>query len=81
MAKKRYTVALFIGHMENEFSEEVFLGAAHTAEQLDINLVVFPVKFIETIKHNLISEKYQYQYNCMCSYAENNSFDAIGVYM
>lgn len=77
MAKKRYTVALFIGHMENEFSEEVFLGAAHTAEQLDINLVVFPVKFIETIKHNLISEKYQYQYNCMFSYAENNSFDAI----
>ncbi|MBP1565049.1 MAG: GGDEF domain-containing protein [Oscillospiraceae bacterium] len=77
MAKKRYTVALFVGCMENEFSEEVFLGAAHTAEQLDVNLVVFPVKFIETIKHNLITEKYQYQYNCMFSYAENHSFDAI----
>lgn len=75
--KKRYTIALFIGHMENRFSEEVFLGAAHTAEQLDINLVVFPVRYIETIKHDLIRQKYQYQYNCMFSYAEKNSFDAI----
>ncbi len=77
MAKKRQTIALFIGQMENEFSEEVFHGAALTAEQLDLNLIVFPVGFIETIKHDLITEKYQYQYNCMFSYAENSSFDAI----
>ena len=75
--KKRYTIALFIGHMENHFSEEVFLGAAHTAEQYDINLVVFPVRYIETIQHDLIRQKYQYQYNCMFSYAEKGSFDAI----
>jgi len=75
--KKRYTIALFIGHIENEFSEEVMLGAAHTAELLDVNLVVFPVRYIETIQHDLTNKKYQYQYNCMFSYAENNSFDAI----
>ncbi len=77
MLNKRYTIALFIGHIENEFSEEVMLGAAHTAEQLDVNLVVFPVRYIETIQHDLNSKKYEYQYNCMFSYAENNSFDAI----
>lgn len=75
--KKRYSVALFTGNLENKFSEEIFLGAAHAAEQLDINLVVFPVRFIETIQHELIGSKYQYQHNCMFSYAENSSFDAI----
>lgn len=74
---KRYTVALFIGHMESKFSEEIFLGAAHAAEQLDINFVVFPVRFIETIQHDMVSKRYQYQYNCMFSYAEHGSFDAI----
>lgn len=77
MAGKRYTIALFIGPMENRYSEEIFLGAANTAEQSDINLVVFPVKYIETIQHDLIRQKYQYQYNCMFSYAEKASFDAI----
>ena len=76
--KRRFSVALFIGHMESSFSEEIFLGAAHAAENLDINLVVFPVRFLEEEHTNdSLSKKYHYQYNCMFSYAEHNSFDAV----
>lgn len=79
MSEKRFTVALFLGDLENEFSSEIYYGAAHTAEQLNINLIVFPVRFIEsdTVQHELQNKKYLYQYNCMFSYAENQSFDAI----
>lgn len=76
--KKRFSVALFVGHMESKFSEEIFLGAAHAAENLDINLVVFPVRFLEEEHTNdYLSKKYHYQYNCMFSYAENHAFDAV----
>lgn len=76
--KRRFSVALFIGHMESRFSEEIFLGAAHEAESMDINLVVFPVRFLEEEHTNdSLSKKYHYQYNCMFSYAENHSFDAV----
>ena len=64
--------------MESKFSEEIFLGAAHAAESMDINLVVFPVRFLEEEHTNdSLSKKYHYQYNCMFSYAENHSFDAV----
>lgn len=76
--KKRFSVALFVGHMESKYSEEIFLGAAHAAEEVDINLVVFPVRFLEEEHTNdSLSKKYHYQHNCMFSYAENNSFDAV----
>ena len=76
--KKRLSIALFVGHMESKFSEEIFLGAAHEAENLDINLVVFPVRFLEEEHTNdFLSKKYHYQHNCMFSYAENKSFDGI----
>ena len=76
--KKRFSVALFVGHMESKFSEEIFLGAAHAAEHLDLNLVVFPVRFLEEEHTNdALSKKYHYQYNCMFSYAEKQSFDAV----
>lgn len=76
--KKRFSVALFVGHMESKFSEEIFLGAAHAAERLDLNLVVFPVRFLEEEHTNdALSKKYHYQYNCMFSYAEKQSFDAV----
>ena len=76
--KRRFSVALFVGHMESKFSEEIFLGAAHAAESMDINLVVFPVRFLEEEHTNdSLSKKYHYQYNCMFSYAENHSFDAV----
>lgn len=64
--------------MESKFSEEIFLGAAHAAETLDLNLVVFPVRFLEEEHTNdSLSKKYHYQHNCMFSYAENQSFDAV----
>ncbi len=79
MSEKRFTVALYLGDLENEFSSEIFYGAAHTAEQLNINLIVFPVRFIESdnAQHELQNKRFQYQYNCMFSYAENQSFDAV----
>lgn len=76
--KKRFSVALFIGHMESKFSEEIFLGAAHEAEENGINLVVFPVRFLEEENtSDSLSKKTHYQYSCLFSYAEHSSFDAV----
>lgn len=77
MLGKRYTIALYIGPLENDYSKEVMLGVTQAAQKLNVNLVIFPVRYIDTVQHDLINKKYQYQYNSMFSYACHDSFDAV----
>ncbi|MDO5560187.1 MAG: GGDEF domain-containing protein [Oscillospiraceae bacterium] len=74
---KRYTIALYIGPLENDYSKEVMLGVTQAAQKLNVNLVIFPVRYIDTVQHDLMNKKYQYQYNSMFSYAGHDSFDAV----
>lgn len=71
---KRKNIGLFVAMLENEFSSAVLEGAYKAAEDMDVNLIVFPVGFINPpVKKK---ENYRYQYNVLTSFLQANSIDA-----
>ena len=47
MKENRLTVGLFIGDIADDFSRGVCKGAMQAAEELDVNMVIFPGKYID----------------------------------
>lgn len=77
MKKKRLNVGLFVCHLENEFSSAVANGAMIAAEKLDVNLVIFPGRYINGVYNDAIRTEYEYQYNTIFSYASSQNLDVL----
>lgn len=46
MSDKRYNIGLLVATITDIFSNRVAAGAMEAAKQLDVNLVIFPGKYI-----------------------------------
>lgn len=77
MAKKRYNIGLIVGNVEDDFSNSICEGAIKAAEQLDDNLFILPVKYIDYYVKEDSLQRYEYQYNTLLSYAQVASLDII----
>lgn len=77
MAKKRYNIGLIVGNVEDDFSNSICEGAIRAAEQLDDNLFILPVKYIDYYVKEDSLQRYEYQYNTLLSYAQVASLDII----
>ena len=73
--KKRKNIALFLAMLENEFSEAVLEGAVKGAEEIDANLLVFPIGLIDGAYSDKLSNTYRYQYNTLSSFLRSKSID------
>lgn len=76
MADKK-NIALFMGILENEYSNSIMEGAILGARECDVNLIVFPVDIIDAIYSDDDRNAFRYQYNIFNSYINTNSFDGV----
>lgn len=76
MGKKRFTIGLVASNILDPFSNAVSRGAMAAAEELDVNLIIFPAKYfdIDYVGREL-DAVYEYQYNSMVSYAAAGHLD------
>lgn len=77
MSKKKYTIGLFICHLDNDYAYDICKGVDYAAKELDINLVIFPGMYINAAYNDPANAKYDYQYNSIFYYARPESIDAL----
>ncbi len=77
MSKKRFTIGLFICHLDNDYAYDICKGIDYAAKELDVNLVIFPGMYINAAYNDPANAKYDYQYNSVFYYAQPESIDAL----
>ena len=73
---KRYNIGLLVAQITDDFSKRVAIGAMEGAKAQDVNLVIFPGKYVGVQQ---INEKngmeYEYQYNVLFDLAAEAKLD------
>ncbi len=77
MADRRYNIGLVVGNVEDDFSNSICKGAIQAAEELNDNLFIIPVKYIDYFVKDDPLMCYEYQYNTLLNYARVTSLDII----
>lgn len=77
--KKRYNIGLVIGNIEDVFPNQICKGAMKAAEEKDVNLFIFPAKYLDRSEQdcNDPKQQYEYQYNLLLAYARSQSLDGV----
>lgn len=63
MKEKKQNIGLLVSEVENEFSYYICEGAASAAKELNVNLFIFPGKYINPEYQDKRRNKYDYQNN------------------
>lgn len=77
MATKRYNIGLVVANIEDDFSNSICKGAIQAAEELNDNLFIIPVKYLDYFDYDDPLMRYEYQYNTLIDYARSASLDVI----
>ncbi len=75
--RRRMQIGLLVSHLEDEFDSAVCEGAMMAAAQADVNLVIFPGRYIDGIYADKIRTEYEYQYNTLFDLPIYNKFDVL----
>lgn len=79
MESKRLTVGLFLADVADDFSRGICRGAMQAAEELDVNMIIFPGKYIDRNLEVFDGIQYDYQYNTLFTYANPEEIDLLVV--
>ncbi|HOO80551.1 MAG TPA: GGDEF domain-containing protein [Lachnospiraceae bacterium] len=74
---KRINVGLFVSNLDNAFDNAVYCGAAQGAKETDVNLLVFPGRYLKGQYNDLARSRCEYQYNTVFSYANKENIDVL----
>ncbi|MGN1146904.1 MAG: GGDEF domain-containing protein [Lachnospiraceae bacterium] len=77
MTEGRYNIGLVVGNVEDDFSNSICKGAIQAAEEMNDNLFILPVKYIDYCLKEDSLQRYEYQYNTLLSYAQVKSLDIV----
>jgi diguanylate cyclase (GGDEF)-like protein len=75
--RRRIQVGLLISHLDEDFDNSVCEGAMIAAEQTDVNLVIFPGRYIDGVYADKIRTEFEYQYNTLFDLPCSNKFDVL----
>jgi diguanylate cyclase (GGDEF)-like protein len=75
--KRKLTIGLMVSGITDELTISVCRGVMQMAEKLDVNIVVFPGKYVNRDVSNNPDLTYEYQYNTIFSYAVPENMDAL----
>jgi len=70
-------IALFMGIIDNSYSDSIMEGALRGAKECDVNLIIFPVDLIDAVYVDEAFNSFKYQYNIFCSYMNNDSIEGV----
>ncbi len=77
MSSKRLNIGFLISEFENDFTYDLCTGVFMAAQELDVNLVVYPGKYVNANFHDSRRMKFDYQNNSLFDYAALEQFDAV----
>ena len=75
--KKRLTIGLLISDLADDYDRSIIAGVTEEAENKDVNLVVFPGRYLSYSEADNERKSLEYQYNAVFSYAKENTVDAL----
>ena len=75
--KRRYTIGVLASGILDDYTKCVCEGILKKAAKIDVNIVIFPGKYLYRDLSNDRELMYEYQYNTAFSYAQKNNLDAI----
>lgn len=75
--KKRYEVALIVSDVTNTYCREIINGAMKAAEEKDVNLTIFPIKYVGNSISGNADSQFEYQFNSLLTYAASGNFDCV----
>ena len=74
---RRLTIGVMVGGITDDVTKSVCKGVFQEAKRADVNVVVFPGKYLERDVSNHRELMYEYQYNTLFSYARKDNIDAL----
>ena len=77
MKKERKTIALLVSGIMDQFTESLCRGAIKGCKKEDVNLIVFPGKYIDRDLSGQPEIMYEYQYNTIFEYAKSHQLDGL----
>ncbi len=77
MTNNRLIIGLFICHLKNDNALEICKGAEFAAQEIGVNLIVFPGMFLNASFNDPENAIYDYQYNSTFYYASSENLDAL----
>lgn len=77
MGRKRKTIGILVSGIMDKFTESVCKGVFYTASKADVDLVVFPCKYLDRDLAEKREIMYEYQYNTLFSYAGRENVDGL----
>lgn len=81
MGDGRINVGLFIGNPENSFDNAVCEGVMRAAKEADVNLVIFPGRYLKGQYYERARTRCEYQNNTLFSYVNDQNIDLLVVLM
>ena len=77
--ERRLNIGLIVANVEDDFSNKICKGAMRAAEMADVNLFVFPAKYLDHREDELADAKqaYEYQYNALIDFANVGTLDMV----
>lgn len=78
MSKERFTVGLLVANITDPYSRDISKGAMAAAEELGLDLVIFPGKYVGIeSRYEELDTRYEYQYNVLFDYAAYAKLDYV----
>lgn len=75
--QKRITVGVLVSGIMDDFTRMICKGVMRAAKRRDVDLVIFPAKYVDRDVSANRDIMYEYQYGTILSYARKQNLDAI----
>ncbi|MDE6844766.1 MAG: GGDEF domain-containing protein [Lachnospiraceae bacterium] len=74
---KRVTIGLLVSGIMDDYTEHICKGVSRAAKGADVDVIVFPGKYIDRDLSDNRELRYEYQHNTVFSYAHSSRIDAL----
>ena len=75
----RKTIGVLVSGIMDDYTEYICKGAKRAADEENVNIVIFPGKYIDRDLTGSKDLRYEYQYHTVFAYAKNEGIDALVV--
>lgn len=75
--QKKVTVGILVSGIMDDFTRVICKGVMKAAKKRNVNLVIFPAKYLDRDVSDNRDLRYEYQYGTILSYARKENLDAI----
>lgn len=74
---ERFTIGLLVSGITDDYTEHICKGVWRAAKEENVDVIVFPGKYIDRDLSDHRELRYEYQYHTVFSYVHNSKIDAL----